>query len=124
VLPEDCPILCVWLMGKSSAPRTTDNDDSIMSIGVSWQVEAVGRAETLMEDQERSRATLGAILAIQRRIRLLFQKGWAEVAPENIDEAYDGFLAEVDYTPPSALDTGLVEGYALTVRVMCLEPRT
>lgn len=124
VLPEDCPLMCVWLLAKEAAPRTTDEDDALISIGISWQIEAVARAETLRESPERSREALGATLTIQRLMRALFQHGWAQVASQDIPEAYDGWVANADYTPPTSLETGLVEGYALTVRVMVLENRS
>lgn len=123
VLPTDCPLLCVWLLAKEAAPRTTDNDDSLISIGVSWQVEAVERAEKLVDDPKKSVELLKTVLEIQGQVRHLFQSGWAEVAEQDIPEAYDGWLAGVDYTPPTSLETGLVEGYAATVRVMALERR-
>jgi hypothetical protein len=123
VIPDDCPLLCVWLLAKESAPYTTDNDDSKISVGVSWQVEAVDRAETLMENPARSKATLEDVNRIQAALRDIFQRGWLAATGGDIPEAYDGALINVDYTPPTSLETGLVEGYALTVRVMCQERR-
>ena len=123
VLPDDCPLLCVWLVAKESAPYTTDNDDSKISIGVSWQVEAVDRAETLMEDPKRSKETISAVFRLQAALRDIFQRGWLAATGTDIPEAYDGALVNVDYTPPTSLETGLVEGYALTVRVLCQERR-
>jgi len=109
-------------MNKDSAPRTTDNDDAVISIGVSYQVEAVARATTLVDDPDKSRQLIRNCLAIQAALRDLFQRGWAAVTTD-IPEAYDGFFANADYTPPTSLETGLVEGYAMTARVLVQERR-
>lgn len=124
VLPDDGDVLCVWLLGKESRPLTTDNDDSTISIGVSYQVPAVARAETLMVDPRRTKALLTTVHILQRRLQILFQEGWLQATGTDIPEAYDGFVANIDYTPPTRLETGLVEGYALTVRVLCQERRS
>lgn len=123
VLPESCPVLCVWLIQKASQPLTTDNDDSLITIGVSWQVARVERAETLQNDARKDRELLKQTLALERLLRDIFQRGWVGATGVDIPEAYDGFFAGADYTPPSSMETGVVEGYALTVRVMCQERR-
>lgn len=113
VLPDDCPILCVWLLQKAMAPRTTNYYDSVIAVGVSWQVWTERESQTLQEDEPRRKKMLKDMLAIQARVRYLGIHGLSE----NIDEAYEFLPVGVDYTPPSSLDTGLVEGYAMTVHV-------
>lgn len=113
VLPADCPILCVWLLQKAMAPRTTNYFDSTIAVGVSWQVWTERESQTLQEDEPRRKKMLKDMLAIQARIRYLGVHGLSE----EIGEAYEFLPVGVDYTPPSSLDTGLVEGYAMTVHV-------
>lgn len=113
VVPNDCPILCVWLLQKAMSARTTNYFDSTVAVGVSWQVWTEGEILTLREDEGRRKRTLKEMLAIQARIRYLGVHGLSE----EIGEAYEFLPVGVDYTPPSSLDTGLVEGYAMTVHV-------
>lgn len=113
VLPSDCPILCVWLLQKAMVARTTNYFDSSIAVGVSWQVWTEREVLTLKEDEARRRKTLKDMLRIQARIRYLGVHGLSE----EIGAAYEFLPVGVDYTPPSSLDTGLVEGYAMTVHV-------
>lgn len=113
VLPDDCPLLCVWLLQKAMVPRTTNYFDSTIAIGVSWQVWTEREIESLQEDEERRKRTLKEMLRIQARIRYMGVHGLSE----EIGEAYEFLPVGVDYTPPSSLETGLVEGYAMTVHV-------
>lgn len=118
VFPEDCPLLCVWLLNKGTAPRTTNYYDNVISIGLSYQVEAVERAETLKENPERSIELLRVMGILQKLMRTLGKDGdLGATCPE----AYELYPADVDYTPPTSLETGLVEGYAMTIRVMTQE---
>lgn len=111
VVPEDCPLLCVWLVGKRMTPRTTEDVDSIITIGVSWQVWVEETIATLQENPERSKDMLKVLASLQQRIRTIWREGW------DIPEAYEIWPDSVDYVPSSSLETGLVQGYAMTVRV-------
>lgn len=111
VIPEDCPLLCVWLVGKRMTPRTTEDFDNIITIGVSWQVWVESTISTLKEDPRRSMEMLKVMARLEQRIRTLWREGWS------IPEAYEIWPDSVDYVPSSAIETGLVQGYAMTVRV-------
>lgn len=112
VFPKDCPVLCVWLIGKAISPVTTNYVDGQISIGISWQVGAPDRVEQLKVNEERRRKTLKEMLSIQARMRWLHVHGFGAT----ISECYELIPLGVDYLPPTSLETGLVEGYAMTVR--------
>lgn len=112
VLPEDCPILVVWYLGKTFAPHTTNYFDERIAFGVSWQVSDVERAVTMQDQRERAMADLENIEQIEQALRDLSIQGW-DIAP-----AYDMFPVSTDPEPPQTLETGLVRGYSILVQVM------
>lgn len=119
VLPDDCPLLTIWLVHKGMLAATTNNFDSRINIGISWQIDATDRATTLEEDEDAARDLLRQVGEIQHWIRYLGVHGWPE--GETISEAYEVLPLSVDYLPPMALETGLIEGYAMTVQVAVVE---
>lgn len=126
VIPgEDTPLLSVWLMAKGATPRGTNSYDSALMVGISWQDECVERAVDLMQDPEKYKAELRIMATIQQAIRNL-SVGALGASPGHIDavgvpEAHTIYPMTVDFLPPISLETGLVEGYAMTVEVDVIE---
>lgn len=105
ILPEDCPLLVLWLDNKRPRPVTTERFDGIITIGVSWHEAAVEEAETLVDDEELSWRLTDSIEAIEARVRVLSRLGLPPLlGPWQ--------LLPGETTP---IQGGLVEGYALEV---------
>lgn len=133
VFPSDCPMLCVWLLDKTFGQPTNLKSHDPISIGVSWQEEAVERAETLIapgEDEaqgyaatERAESLIRNLKHLERRVRSLAGFDGYESSPHlvNVPELDMILPRDWDYLPPQAVDTGLVEGYAMTVEVTVVE---
>jgi len=117
ILPEDCPLLVVWLMEKDSAPQTTVRFDSVLRLGVSWHEETVEQAKTLVVDEEAASSLMDAIEAIEARAR-----SWATSGLTNgPDGAWELLPRRVEYIPPGEGSTGLTEGYGLMVEARITE---
>lgn len=114
VRPEDCPLLCVWLQDKTTNPQTTERFDSVLVVGISWQVEAVQEAVTLVEDDAVAEALIDALERIEERIRVWSREG------VGVLEAWQITPSGAEYLPAN-LQQGLVEGYAVGVRVEVTE---
>ena len=120
VLPEDCPLLCVWLMEKTFTPITTNTFDSAINIGISWQEQAVIEAQTLADNPRKAKELLEIMGRIQQHVRDLSVGDWSR-SGGSVDEAYQLYPVRTDYFPPMSIETGLVEGYLMTVRVNAQE---
>jgi len=111
VLPDDCPLLCIWLIDKAFRPLTTNFFNGSMNLGISWQQASVMEAQTLRDNPKLAKELLEAIGRIQQSVRNVAVKGW------DVLEAYQVYPMRVDYFQSMPVDTGLVEGYLMTVRV-------
>lgn len=115
-MPEDCPLLTVFVLSEDIQPRTTVGMDTMIAVGVTWQEAAVDSAQTLKENPERSVSLLNAMQQLKRATWDLNKQVEEWVIPG----AYEVQPMSVAYSEPrtyQSLDTGLVEGYSLTVRV-------
>jgi hypothetical protein len=132
VLPEDCPLLCVYLMTKGYQGPVNLGTYDPMAIGITWQEEGIERAETMFgpgegdfEGAERrlydARDLLRNMKRIEERIRRL--AGFGGFEPEDVPQhpeipELDSILPQaMNYMPAQSIETGLVEGYAMTVEV-------
>lgn len=120
VIPEDCPLLTVALINKPMTPVTTNLFDAGLLIGVTWQIEAVKEAQTLIDNPKKSKELLEAMGKIQQCMRDLAVGHWS-LQGGVVDEAYQLWPLQVDYMPPGNVETGLVEGYLMSVRVSVQE---
>lgn len=108
VLPEDCPLLCVWWEAKNPDFTTTVLFDFQLTIGVSWQEESVEEAKTLVNDEYLSLSLMTNIKRCEARIRELSRDGW------DVPNAWQILPAGTEY---QRLTDGLVEGYAMAILV-------
>lgn len=106
IMPEDCPLMVVWLLGKAPTPKTTEWFDSQISIGVSWHEETVADAETLMTNEEVAVTLMNARSKIEARVRALAKVG--------LSDAWEVVPGISQFLPPE-MQQGLTEGYALEV---------
>lgn len=125
VTPEMCPLLCVWLMQKAFAPRTTNSFQSVIAVGVTWQT-ASPDIDDLLAHPEDSLTLLGTMDGIEQRIRALSLASISTGIGLKLDDEFlppvtDLIPSSIDYMPPTSLDTGLVEGYAMTVHALVTE---
>lgn len=118
VFPEDCPLLCIWPMGKNLVLRTTEWYDASYTIGVSWQEPAVNRATQLSDDPEGAKALLHALGLIEEKLRTL---GRSTTPLEAVPAVHGLYPSSVTYLPGPEMETGLVEGYVVTVQVDLVE---
>ena len=120
VFPDDCPLMCVWLLQKAYTPTGTKLLENAIGIGISWQVEGIDRAETLKDDPNKHEDMLDAVAKIEWRVRamgaLLGDYEQTEFVP-GVPEVDMVLPVSVDYIPPLSIETGLVEGYAMAVEV-------
>lgn len=114
ILPDDCPLLIVWLQTKQPTPVETQNFDGEMSIGISWHVESVEEATTLVNDEATATALIDALERIEGRIRHLAKNGLG------VGAAWQVIPGESLYLPPE-LAQGLNEGYATEALVTVTE---
>lgn len=121
VLPEDCPLLCVWLEMKRLTPRGTNRWESAVGIGISWQWAAAEEIETLVNNPERTKENLMVLGRMERRIRVLASMQGDPGVPMpikwDVPEAFQVMPESLDFVPPSSIETGAVKGYAMGVRV-------
>jgi hypothetical protein len=117
ILPDVCPVLCVWLAHMEQVARTTHWFDGTITVGISWHEEAVVEAQTLAEDVDLSRRLIVALGAIRRRLRVLSRTGLAVPAAP---EAWQVLPGPVQYLPPEAAQ-GLTEGYVLEANLDVVE---
>lgn len=121
VFPENCPLACYWLQRKVLAPMGTNRWDSAVIIGISWQWAAVEEMQTLVENPEHTKENLMVMGRIERRIKVLASMQGDPGVPMpiqfDVPEAYQVLPAEMDFIPPSSIETGLVKGYAMGVQV-------
>jgi hypothetical protein len=109
ILPEDCPVLVVWLDRKATSPESTERFDGQLVLGASWHEQAVEEAKTLVDNPGLSWSLLGAIERIEGRVRALARTGLATVP-----EAWQIIPGDTQYVGPLP-QQGLVEGYALEI---------
>jgi hypothetical protein len=112
VMPEDCPLLCVWWDSKDIDFLTTQKFHYSLAIGVSWQEETVEEAQTLMRDDVIARSLIRNIHKCEKRIEHIAINGW-DIAP-----AWELLPQGTEYT---RMEEGLVEGYAFVVQVAVSE---
>ena len=117
ILPENCPLLCVWVMRERIEPQTNTRYETIVWLGVSWHEAAVDSAETLEMNEDRALSLMRAVNAIKGVTMRLGVSGWdvpgaSEVWPTSV--SWQGSMGNI-------LDTGLVEGYAVEVQVRAKE---
>lgn len=124
VFPDDCPLLTIWLLQEQYAPLGTYKLNMAIGVGISWQEQAVDKAEELINDPEGAKSQLVNIGKIRHRVRALAglvndpaQKAYLPGVPE-LDIL---FPHGIDFQPPASLETGLVEGYAMTVEAQVEE---
>jgi hypothetical protein len=110
ILPEDCPLLVIWLDNKRPSPATTERFDGIITIGISWHEEAVEEAETLIDDEDLSWRLAENIERIEGRIRYLSRAGLGSLL-----NPWQLLPGAMDLVGPLPQKEGLVEGYALEV---------
>lgn len=113
VLPEELPMLVVWLASKETTPITTIRFSSTIQVGVSWHEQSVEEAETLVQDTSIGLALMTNIALIEDRVRAIETAGGLPV-PEAQEMLPSGTVYET-------LQDGLVEGYALSVLVRVTE---
>lgn len=130
VLPENCPLLCVWMIRKVFGNPTNLSTYDAMEIGITWQVDATERALTLFGpgegDEEgaedrlwEARELFQDMKRIENRIRMLAGFAGYDVSPviPGVPEMDTILPGGVNYIPAESIETGLVEGYAMTVEV-------
>jgi hypothetical protein len=105
ILPEDCPLMVVWLILDEPTPQTTKRFDTGWRIGVSWHEQAVDEAKTLTVDEALSLALIDAVEKIKARFRAIATGGLADVP-----EAYEFLPGSTRYLAEE-LAQGLTEGY-------------
>lgn len=105
ILPEDCPLLIVWLQTKNPTPVTTEYFDGEIGVGISWHIESVQEAVTLQNDEATATTLIDALEGIEGRIRHLARNGLG------VGAAWDVRPGESLYLPPE-MAQGLTEGYA------------
>jgi hypothetical protein len=115
ILPEDCPLLVVRLISKASGPMTVKERMGQITVEVSWHEEAVERAETLMDDPDAARSQLDAIEVLEQRVWLMERA--TQETQFDVPEANRVMTAAVNYQRGQPVETGLVEGYAMTVQI-------
>lgn len=114
IMPDDCPLLIVWLQQKIPTPVETENFDGTISVGVSWHVEAVDEALTLQNDDATATALIDALERIEGRIRYLAKNGLG------VEAAWNVAPGESLYLPPE-MAQGMTEGYATETLVTVTE---
>lgn len=125
VLPSDCPLLCVWLLEEEYQNSGSFRLEEGIALGISWQEAVTEKARTLIDDPESAKSQLVAIAKIKARVRKM-----GALVGNPSDDVYLPGVPEVDFVIPvrtdyvpatETVDTGLVEGYAMTVRVFVRE---
>lgn len=112
IMPEDCPLMVVWLVTKDPTGVTNAEFHGNITLGISWHEETVEEAETLINDPATAIALMDAQSKIEARLRAL---------------AVAGLAATWELTPgPSTylsadMSDGLVEGYLLTATARVTE---
>ncbi len=117
ILPENCPLLCVWVMRERIEPQTNTRYETTVWLGASWHEASVDSAETLQMNPERALSLMQAVSAIKGVTMRLGVSGWdvpgaSEVWPTSV--SWQGSMGNI-------LDTGLVEGYAVEIQVRAKE---
>jgi hypothetical protein len=112
ILPDDCPLLCVWLEAKTPTPRTTKWFDSAMTIGVSWHEESVAEVETLVLDEDVALALMSSLEKIEARVRVL--------AAQGLTDAWEVLPGESRYLGPE-MQQSATEGFALAIEARLTE---
>jgi hypothetical protein len=115
IVPEDCPLLVVWLERTTRRGWTNMKQESNVSIGVSWHEESVDEAASLVDDETLSDKLIDAIELIEARVR--------EIAREEItlaEGAWEITPGEGRYLP-SDMQQGLTEGHAIVVEARVTE---
>jgi hypothetical protein len=114
VLPQDCPLLVVWFQASQYAPRTTERYDRTVTVGVSWQQSAIEQVRTLQFDENLAKGLADNIGMIEQR--LIAYAVRSDPLPD-VPQVYEMFPAGTTYSPGPELETGLVEGYIVTVQL-------
>jgi len=124
VLPDNCPLLCLFLVQKVYTAETVVYYDDAIAIGITWQEESVTAAETLIDDPESAKSQLRAMSAIEEVIMGLSIDGLAVTQGEmedgsgrESDAVYAVYPVGIDLSEAPQTEEGLVEGYAMTVEV-------
>lgn len=112
ILPEECPLLVVWLEAKVPTPKTTVWFDSAITIGVSWHEETVDEVTTLIDNEDISISLMESLERIEERVRVLARDG--------MSDSWQVLPGESRYLSPE-LQQGLTEGYALAVEARVTE---
>lgn len=105
IMPDDCPLLVVWFASKdvSLEAGTTDRFDKAYSIGVSYHVETVAEAQSLVNDPEMSKELMTVLEAIEARSHYLSTNG------VGVSPVYQVLPGSSVYMAPEMKDA-LVEG--------------
>ena len=114
ILPEECPMLVVWLRAKTPTPVTTQWFDGTYTIGISWHQDSVDESETQEMDDDLSLDLMDRIGEIEAAIRGLSVTGW------DLEDAWELLPGETVYGEPFR-DSGVTEGYSLDVLVRVTE---
>lgn len=114
IVPEDCPLLVVWLVIGRPTRSTNVTFDSVLTVGVSWHVETVEQAQTLIEDPAKSAELLVALGKIRARVRELSR------TTLGVEHAWEVLPSDTTYLPPE-MQQGFTEGYGHEVLVQVTE---
>lgn len=114
ILPENTPMLVIWLQGKVPNPVTTQWFDGLYTIGISWHQESVDESESQEMDTDLSVDLMDRIGQIEAAVRSLSITGW------DVEGAWELTPGETTYSEPLR-ESGVTEGYALTVLVRVTE---
>jgi hypothetical protein len=128
VLPEDCPLLCVYPMQKAYIAENVVEFTSAAAYGVSWQEEQVDRLETLIDDPERAKGMIRAVATIEGCILRLSQTGLTVKEVETPDGRREDAVYAVlpigwDLSEPAGVEEGAVSGYAFTLEVDAVQTK-
>lgn len=115
VLPEDCPLLCVYVMNKALTNVPNRAFQSVLTLGVSWQEAAVDRVKTLRANPNRYVSLLTNVAKLEAAIRQIALDDWG------VFGAYQVLPTAVVYQPGSDTETGAVEGYTVVVDIGLFE---
>lgn len=106
IMPDDCPLLVVWLIAKQPSPITTERFDAAISIGASWHEEVVEELETLVQDDAKALALIDARAAIEDRARALSVTG--------LTGSWEIYPGASEYMPPEN-EEAMTEGFAVEI---------